>query len=160
MDSSDVPHRSSAHALLAFDDRFCIPRKGHELTSVDAEGRYAWCVRCGVLWLESPKLMREGAWISPSQSGRAVPTAEAPACLPATDVGAANVAGDARLMLRALTHGWKCEPLHLPSDERVEAWRWSHDQPLRIYTYWVPGVWADGPAIDATLRRELLVTTS
>ena len=76
-----------------------------------------------------------------------------------TDMGAANPGGDARLMLHALTRGWSCEPTHLPSDERIEGWRWSHDQLLRVYAYFVPGAWVDGPVVDAALRQELLITT-
>jgi hypothetical protein len=139
---------------------FAIPLAGHELTSVDADGRRFWCIRCGVVRVASPAIGRRDTWLLPSQSGRAVATLSAPTCLPPSDKSAENPAGDARLMLHALTHGWRCDPILLPRQQRTEAWRWSREELLRMYAYSVRGAWKDGPILDDTIRKQLLITTA
>jgi hypothetical protein len=99
---------------MTFDDRFCTPRDGHELTCLSPEdGTYE---------------------------------------------GAANPTGDARLMLHALTRGWRCERAHLYDTQNVEAWRWSHEGPLGGEAWSVAGAWSDGPVVDGPVRQLLLVS--
>jgi hypothetical protein len=139
---------------------FAIPFEGHELTSVDADGRRFWCIRCGAVRVLAPAIGHRDTWLLPSQSGRAVASMTAPTCLPPADKSAENPAGDTRLMLHALTHGWKCDPILLPRPERTEAWRWSREELLRLYAYSVRGAWKDGPILDGTIRKQLLITTT
>lgn len=141
---------------MTFEDRFTEPREGHELTCVDATSGVYWCLRCGALWLEARRGVRASRWEAPSQSGRSRAFDEPPPCLPSAEAGADNLAADARLMLHALTHGWRCEPILLARPDHAEAWRWSHDGLLRAEVWSVPGAWADGPVVDAAVRRLLL----
>lgn len=142
---------------MTFDERFALPRNGHELVPVAPAGGSFWCLRCGALFLE-----REGTgtWEAPSQSGRSRATVEAPQCLPANDTGLGNAQSDARLMLRALTHGWRCEPVSLPDPQGTQAWRWSHQGPLGGTAISVRGPWSEGPVIDHSVRHLLLTTTA
>ena len=131
-----------------------MPRDGHELTDVGGPNNVWWCIRCGALWFDSGR----GHWEAPGQAGRSQASVDAPPCLPSTDAGVASLAGDAHLMLFALTHGWRCEPIQLPDSQNTEAWRWSHDGPLGGESWSVPGAWAAGPIVDADVRRLLLTT--
>lgn len=145
---------------MPFDDRFTIPREGHELTCVDSAGVVHWCIRCGALWLDRKV---EGAppaacvWETSTQHGRSRETKEAPPCLPSTGAGEANQAADQRLMLRALTSDWSCTRVLLASG--AEGWHWSRPTPLGKEAYAVPGRWIDGPCLDATARRMLLTAS-
>jgi hypothetical protein len=62
-------------------------------------------------------------------------------------------------MLRALTHGWRCEPVLLEVKERTEAWRWAREGLLGGEALSVAGAWEDGPVVDNTVRRLLLTST-
>ncbi len=145
---------------MTFQDRFSQPREGHELVALERESGVSWCLRCGALCFDPrpgvrDKTLRE----APGQAGRSLSTEAAPPCLLSTDAGAHNVAGDARLMLRALTHGWRCEPVLMHTKDRAQAWRWTREGPLGGDAWSVRGAWDDGPAVDDTVR-ELLLTTS
>jgi hypothetical protein len=144
---------------MTFEDRFSMPRDGHELVAIShGEGTF-WCLRCGALWLDArPRIRTKPSWEAPARAGRSHSSEAAPPCFASTDEGAGNAAGDARLMLRALTHGWRCEPVLLATQQRAEAWRWSHEGPLGGEAWSVMGAWGDGPVVDETLRRVLLVT--
>jgi hypothetical protein len=144
---------------MAFQDRFSQPREGHELVAIALEGATFWCLRCGALWLDARPGVRDRAcWEAPTQTGQSHSTEAAPPCLPSHDAGSGTPEGDARLMLRALTHGWRCEPVLLASQSRTEAWRWSHDGPLGGEAWSVAGRWEDGPVVDETIRRQLLIS--
>jgi hypothetical protein len=143
---------------MAFEDRFSQPKDGHELVAVALEGATFWCLRCGALWLDArPGVRAKACWEAPAQAGRSHSTEVAPPCLPNESAGSATAAGDARLMLRALTHGWRCEAVLLPSHERIEAWRWSREGPLGGEAWSVAGAWEDGPVVNEAVRRELLI---
>jgi hypothetical protein len=145
---------------MAFQDLYSQPRDGHELVCLDREGGYSWCLRCGALLLDTrPGLRARASWESPSQTGRSRSSEAPPPCLPPETAGSANLAGDARLMLHALTHGWRCEPVLLPAKTRIEAWRWSREGMLGGSAWSVVGAWDDGPVVDETVRRELLVAS-
>jgi len=145
---------------MTFEDRFSQPRDGHELVSLDRTTGISWCLRCGTLWFDVRSGLRQAAsWEAPGQAGRSHSSAVAPPCLLSTDAGAGNVSGDARLMLRALTHGWRCEPVLLHVKERTEAWRWTHDGPLGGEALSVVGAWEDGPVVNDKVRQALLTTT-
>jgi hypothetical protein len=62
-------------------------------------------------------------------------------------------------MLSALTHGWRCEPVLMPTRETVEAWRWSREGLLGGEAWSVVGAWADGPVINETVRRMILTAS-
>ena len=145
---------------MTFHDRFSRPFEGHQLVDLAREAGVSWCLRCGVLWLDARAGVRDRPhWEAPGQEGRSHSTEAPPPCRPSTDAGAYNLAGDARLMLRALTHGWRCEPVLLQVAERIEAWRWSHEGPLGGEAWSVAGAWEDGPVVNDTVRT-LLLTTS
>jgi hypothetical protein len=144
---------------MAFHDRFSQPRDGHELIGISHDHGTFWCLRCGALWLDARAGHRATpTWETPGQAGSSHTTTTAPPCRPSTDAGAGNEEGDSRLMLRALTHGWRCEPVLLAVSKRTEAWRWSWDGPLGGEAWSVAGAWEDGPVIDATVRERLLVS--
>ena len=146
---------------MTFQDRYSQSRDGHELVSLERDSGEFWCLRCGVLWLDARKGLRDAPrWEAPGQVGRSRSTEAAPACLASVDAGAGNAAGDARLMLRALTHGWRCAPVLLHTEARTEAWRWTREGPLGGEAWSVAGPWDDGPRVDAPLRRMLLTTSS
>jgi hypothetical protein len=143
---------------MTFQDRFSQPRDGHELVSLEREGGVSWCLRCGALWFDVRRGLRETAcWEAPGQAGRSHSTETAPPCLPSTAAGVTNVAGDARLMLHALTHGWRAEPILLEVKERTEAWRWAREGLLGGEAWSVIGAWDDGPVVDDVVRRVLLI---
>jgi len=145
---------------MAFQDLYSQPRDGHELVCLDREGGYSWCIRCGALWLDArPGLRAVASWAAPGQAGRSRTTDTAPPCHRSETPGSVNLAGDQRLMLRALTHGWRCEPVLLPAKTRTEAWRWSREGMLGGAAWSVAGAWEDGPVVDETVRRELLVAS-
>jgi hypothetical protein len=145
---------------MPFDDRFTIPRDGHELTCIDAAGVVHWCVRCGALWLDRKALDAPPSacvWESCSSHGRSVETTEAPPCRRSTAAGEDNLAADHRLMLRALTSDWICTRVLLANG--VEGWHWSRPTALGKEAYAVPGRWIDGPCLDATARKMLLTAS-
>ncbi len=145
---------------MTFQDRFSQPREGHEVVALERESGIFWCLRCGALWFEvRPGLRDSPRWEAPGTAGRSHASKTAPPCLPSTDAGAGNAAGDARLMLRALTHGWRCTPVLLETKERIEAWRWAREGLLGGEAFSVAGAWEDGPVVDDTVRDVLLVTT-
>jgi hypothetical protein len=145
---------------MTFHDRFSRPYEGHQLVDLARDVGASWCLRCGALWFDvRPGLRDRAYWEAPGQAGRSHSTETAPPCLPSTEAGAHNPAGDARLMLRALTHGWRCEPVLLEVTERTEAWRWSHQGPLGGEAWSVIGAWEDGPVVNDVVRT-LLLTTS
>jgi len=144
---------------MAFEDRFSQPREGHELVAIARETGTFWCLRCGALCLDArPGVRDKSSWEAPAQAGRSQSAETAPPCRPSTDVGAGGPTSDARLMLRALTHGWRCEPVLLASHDRAEAWRWSREGPLGGEAWSVVGAWEDGPVIDDQVRHALLVS--
>jgi len=146
---------------MTFQDLFSQPRDGHELITLDLERGVSWCLRCGALCLDArPRLRDRTSWEAPTPAGRSRETEAAPACIPAADAGAVNFEGDARLMLHALTHGWRCEPVLLHGNPRTEAWRWSHEGPLGGEAWSVHGAWAEGPIVDDTVRRLLLTSSN
>ena len=116
-----------------------------------AEGTW-WCLRCGSLHFEA------GTWEEPSATGTTMSSTAAPPCVRSTVAGADNVAADANLMLAALTHGWRCEPIRLPDHDHDEAWRWSHTGVLGGRAWAIRGEWAHGPRVDDPLRRLMLTT--
>jgi hypothetical protein len=140
---------------MPFNENAALPRDGHELTSIGGSAGIWWCIRCGALSFDEDR----GHWEAPGQSGRSHSSVDAPPCVISTDAGAANPAGDAQLMLRALTHGWHCEPVRLASLHDGEAWHWSRSGPLGGESWSVPGEWEAGPTIDVALRRLLMTTT-
>ena len=140
---------------MSFDERGALPRDGHELENVGKSEGAWWCLRCGALWFDEGR----GRWEAPSQAGRSISSVDAPPCLVSTAAGSTNPGGDARLMLRALTHGWRCEPIRLPALQNAEAWHWSRSGLLGGESWSVPGDWKDGPMIDDALRRLLSTTT-
>jgi hypothetical protein len=143
---------------MTYEDRFSQPLDGHELVAIARHDGVYWCLRCGALHLEKrPGVREQSVWEAPAQAGRSHASKAAPACLPSTAADAHNPAGDARLMLRALTHGWRCEPVLLSTRERTEAWRWSCDGPLGGEAWSVPGDWEDGPLVDDQVRSRLLL---
>jgi hypothetical protein len=143
---------------MPFDERYARARAGHELTPVDSAKHTFWCLRCGVLWIERDA--GGGArWEIPAQSGRSLATTSAPPCLPSTSVGALHPAGHAALMLHALTHGWRCQPVLLPERGSAEAWRWWREGFFGKEAWSVVGAWRDGPVIDDEVRRQLMTTT-
>jgi len=145
---------------MTFQDRFSQPCEGHELICLEREIGVSWCLRCGALHFDAREGLRDtSCWEAPGQAGRSRSTKLAPPCLPSTDVGAVNVAGDANLMLHALTHGWRCEPVLLQLKERTEAWRWARDGLLGGEAWSVVGAWDDGPIVDDTVRRRLLTAS-
>jgi hypothetical protein len=154
LDAAALERQDSA---MTFEDRFSQPRDGHALVPLEREAGVSWCLRCGALWFDQrPDLRAASHWEAPGQAGRSHATATAPPCLPSTSPGAANVVGDANLMLRALTHGWRCDPVLLEVKERTEAWRWSREGLLGGEAWSVVGAWEDGPVVDDTVRRVLL----
>lgn len=145
---------------MTFQDRFSQPRDGHELVSLARENGVSWCLRCGSLCFDPRAGVREALrWEAPGQAGRSHLSETAPACLPSTSPGAPNLAGDANLMLRALTHGWRCAPVLLEVKDRTEAWRWSREGLLGGEAWSVIGAWEDGPVVDETVRRVLLTAS-
>ncbi len=140
---------------MTFDSTLATPRDGHELTCVSLHDHVYWCLRCGALWLGS---QRGARWEAPGQAGRSHASDAAPPCLISTDEGAANPSADARLMLLALTRGWRCDRVHLKDAHGVEGWRWSHDGPLGGEAWSVVGAWADGPLLNEPIRRLLLTS--
>jgi hypothetical protein len=145
---------------MTFQDRFSQPRDGHQLVTLEREAGVHWCLRCGSLWLEArPGLRDVSRWEKPGQAGHSLESVAAPPCVAATDAGAGNVAGDGRLMLHALTHGFRCEPVLLQVKVRTEAWRWWHDGLFGEQAWSVAGAWEDGPVVDDTVRRVLLTGT-
>jgi hypothetical protein len=145
---------------MTFQDRFSQPRDGHELVSLARENGVSWCLRCGALCFDPRARVRDTLrWEAPGQTGRSHLSATAPTCLPSTSAGAPNLAGDANLMLRALTHGWRCAPVLLEVKDRTEAWRWSREGLLGGEAWSVIGAWEDGPVVDETVRRVLLTTS-
>jgi hypothetical protein len=145
---------------MPFDDRYTIPRERHALTCVDSAGVVHWCIRCGVLWLDlnaAGGRPQRCVWQSADQRGRTRETPEAPPCRRSTAAGEDSPVADQRLMLRALTSGWKCERILLASAE--EGWLWSRPAPFQRESYAVPGRWLDGPVLDASTRRMLLTAS-
>jgi hypothetical protein len=143
-----------------FHNRLSQPRDGHELIALEAERGIYWCLRCGALWLDArPDLRATPCWEAPGQAGCSRSTKAAPPCLWTSD-DCVDVARDRRLMLHALTHGWRCTPVLLHREQRTEAWRWAREGPLGGEAWSVAGAWNDGPVIDDTVRRSLLITTA
>ncbi len=143
---------------MPFDERYAVARAGHELTPVDSGKHTFWCLRCGVLWIDSDPQFGP-RWEIPSQAGRSLPSGAPPPCLPSTTLGARRAEGHAALMLHALTHGWRCQPVLLPERANAEAWRWWREGLLGKEAWSVVGAWRDGPAIDEEVRRHLMTTT-
>jgi hypothetical protein len=140
---------------MTFTEAGALPTHGHELANIGGPQEAWWCLRCGALRLEE----NGGRWEAPGQAGRSITSIDAPPCLASTDAGATNPSADAHLMLRALTHGWRCDPIRLATWQDGEGWRWSRAGLLGGESWSVRGDWADGPAIDATLRKLLTTTT-
>lgn len=145
---------------MTFDALYGQPRDGHVLTQLSVDDGVSWCIRCGAVLLEARPGVREEHWEAPCQGGRTRSSVEAPQCLAVEEAGAANVAGDMRLMLHALTHGWRCEPVTLPRRDQAEAWRWSREGLLGGEAWCVIGAWADGPVVDDEVRRALSMSSA